>query len=48
MYGIQQFQIKPGTLIISGNAAPQFKFGSNYIGGIKQWYINDLKNLIKH
>lgn len=47
MTGIQQWQIRPGTIIIKGNAGPQFQYGSEYIGGMEQWYINNLDNLIK-
>lgn len=46
MTRIQQFQVKQGTVIIKGNAAPQFQFGSQYVGGQRQWYINNLDNLI--
>lgn len=45
MTGIKQWRVKPGTEIIKGNAAPQFKYGSQYVGGEKQWYINNLDNL---
>lgn len=47
MQGIQQFQVKNGTMMITGNAAAQISFGSQYIGGAKQWYINNLEDLIK-
>ena len=47
MTGIQQFQIKSGTTVITGAAAPQASFGEQYIGGAKQWYINNLEDLIK-
>lgn len=47
MTGIQQFQVKSGTAIITGAAAPQSSFGAQYIGGAHQWYINDLEDLIK-
>lgn len=46
MTGIQQFQVNPGTVMLKGNAAPQFQFGSQYIGGETQWYINNLNDLI--
>lgn len=47
MTSIQQFQVKSGTTMITGNAAGQTSFGSQYIGGAKQWYINSLEDLIK-
>ena len=47
MTHIQQFQIKNGTIIITGRVAEQTAFGSQYIGGAEQWYINDLGDLIK-
>ena len=47
MTGIQQFQVKSGTTMITGAAAPQSSFGAQYIGGAKQWYINNLEDLIK-
>lgn len=33
--------------MITGDAAPQTSFGDQYIGGAKQWYINNLEDLIK-
>lgn len=47
MTGIQQFQVKSGTTIITGAAAPQTEFGAQYIGGAHQWYINNLEDMIK-
>lgn len=47
MTGIQQFQVKNGTTIIAGKAAPQTGFGAQYIGGAIQWYIINLEDLIK-
>lgn len=47
MTSIQQWKVKPGSIIIKGNAAPQLQMGNQYIGGAKQWYINNLENLIK-
>ena len=47
MTGIQQFQVKNGTTIITGKAAPQTGFGAQYTGGANQWYINNLEDLIK-
>ena len=47
MTHVQQFQIKNGTIIIIGRVAAQIAFGSQYIGGAEQWYINDLGDLIK-
>lgn len=47
MTGIQQFQVKNGTTMLTGAAAPQTGFGNQYIGGAKQWYINNLEDLIK-
>lgn len=47
MTGIQQFQVKSGTTMITGNTAAQKSFGSQYIGGAKQWYINNLEDLIR-
>ena len=47
MSGIQQFQVKPGTPIITGHAAPQYQYGSQYIGGAKQtWVFNPWDNLL--
>jgi RHS repeat-associated protein len=39
MTGIQQFQIKPGTTIIKGKAAPQYDFGPQYTGGAEQIFV---------
>ena len=47
MTGIQQFQVRNGTTMITGNAAAQGSFGNQYIGGAKQWYINSLEDLIR-
>ena len=47
MTDIQQFQVKNGTTIITGKAAPQTGFGAQYTGGANQWYINNLEDLIK-
>ena len=47
MTGIQQFQVKKGTKVIIGAAAPQSSFESQYIGGANQWYINNLEDLVK-
>ncbi len=47
MTHIKQFQVKNGTIIIAGRVAEQTAFGSQYIGGAEQWYINDLGDLIK-
>lgn len=47
MTGIQQFQVKNGTTIITGKAAPQAGFGAQYTGGANQRYINNLEDLIK-
>ena len=47
MTEIQQWKIKPGTIIIKGKAGPQFEMGDQYIGGIEQWYITNLDDLIK-
>lgn len=47
MTGIQQFQVKRGTTMLTGAAAPQTSFGNQYVGGAKQWYINNLEDLIK-
>ena len=33
--------------MITGVAVPQLSFGAQYIGGAKQWYINNLEDLIK-
>ncbi len=46
MTGIQQWQVAPGTPIIKGTAAPQLQMGGQYIGGAKQWYINNLNDLL--
>ncbi|MFL0504205.1 hypothetical protein ACH0B5_00530 [Ureibacillus sp. 179-F W5.1 NHS] len=47
MTGIQQWQVKPDTIIIKGKAGPQFQMGDQYIGGVEQWYITNLDSLIK-
>lgn len=47
MTGIQQFQIRNGTTMITGKVAAQEEFGSQYIGGAGQWYINNLEDLIR-
>lgn len=33
--------------MITGNAAAQKNFGSQYIGGANQWYISNLEELIR-
>lgn len=48
MTGIQQWQVKPDTIIIKGKAGPQFPMGNQYIGGVEQWYITNLDDLIKN
>lgn len=35
MTGIQQFQVKSGTKMITSVAAPQSSFGEQYTGGAK-------------
>ena len=47
MTGIQQFQSINGTTMITGKVAAQEEFGSQYIGGAGQWYINNLEDLIR-
>ncbi|MFJ7825485.1 hypothetical protein [Psychrobacillus sp. NPDC096623] len=47
MKGIQQWQVKPDTIIIKGKAGPQYQIGDQYIGGVEQWYITNLDDLIK-
>ena len=47
MTGIQQFQVKNGTTMLTGAAAPQSSFGEQYVGGAHQWYINSLEDMIK-
>ncbi len=47
MTGLQQFQVKSGTQMITGNTAPQLQYGSQYLGGAKQWYISNLEALLK-
>lgn len=47
MTGIQQFQVKNGTTMITGRAASQTSFGTQYVGGANQWYVNNLEDLIK-
>ncbi|WP_219620105.1 hypothetical protein [Bacillus sp. T33-2] len=47
MTGIQQWQVKPDTIIIKGKAGLQFQMGNQYIGGVEQWYITNLDSLIK-
>lgn len=36
-----------GLRFYGGNAAAQKSFGSQYIGGANQWYINNLEDLIR-
>lgn len=33
--------------MITGGAAAQTGFGTQYVGGANQWYINSLEDLIK-
>ncbi|MFC6335080.1 hypothetical protein ACFP56_20810 [Paenibacillus septentrionalis] len=47
MTGIQQWQVKLDTIIIKGKAGPQFQMGDHYTGGVEQWYITNLDDLIK-
>ncbi|MFT3985928.1 MAG: hypothetical protein QM697_18680, partial [Lachnospiraceae bacterium] len=47
MTSIQQFQVRQGTVMITGGAAAQTGYGVQYIGGVNQWYINSLEDLIK-
>jgi Pre-toxin TG len=47
MTKIQQWKVKPGSIIIKGNAASQLQMGDRYIGGAKQWYITNLDDLTK-
>ena len=37
MTGIQQFQVRSGTIMITGKTAAQKSFGSQYIVGANQW-----------
>jgi len=46
MIGVSQWQVKSGTTIIKGKAAPQIENGVRYGGGIEQWWINNLDNLV--
>jgi hypothetical protein len=39
MTGLQQFQIKPGTTVISGRAAAQLGEGAQYVGGARQMFV---------
>ncbi|OGS19047.1 MAG: hypothetical protein A3J83_05335 [Elusimicrobia bacterium RIFOXYA2_FULL_40_6] len=39
MSGIAQWQIREGATYFSGRAASQFSYGSQYIGGAKQFYV---------
>lgn len=45
MIKLKQWQIEPGTIIITGKAAPKLQFGNQYTGGAEQWYIMDLNSL---
>lgn len=38
-YYIQQWQIKPGTIILTGKVGSQLDFGPQYVGGAVQTYI---------
>ena len=46
MESFKQFQIKPDTVMIVGDASAQFNYGNQYIGGANQWYINSLEDLL--
>lgn len=46
VYVDQAFKVKSRTMI-TGNAAAQSAFGSQYTGGARQWDINNLEDLIK-
>ena len=39
MTGIKQWQIKPGTTMVSGKASPQFWHGDQYSGGADQIFV---------
>ncbi|AKL98220.1 hypothetical protein [Endomicrobium proavitum] len=47
MSGVNQFQIKEGATIIKGKAGSQLQYGSQYVGGAEQWYIQNLDNLLQ-
>ena len=47
MTGVQQWKEKEGTIIIKGKAGPQLQMGNQYKGGVEQWYITNLEDLIK-
>lgn len=47
MTGIQQFQVRNGTTMITGNVADQSSFGDQYVGGARQWFINNLEDLLE-
>ena len=38
-YYIQQWQIKPGTVMLTGRVGPQFEYGSQYVGGAVQTFV---------
>ena len=44
--GITQWQVEPGTKMITGATAPQLEYGSQYVGGANQWWVPK-DNLLK-
>jgi len=46
MTGIAQWQVMPNTIFIMGNAAPQFLYGSQFIGGSMQYCFPFLEYLL--
>ena len=43
MANFKQFQIKPNTVMIVGDAFSQLGHGPQYVGEAVQWYINSLE-----
>ena len=43
MTNFKQFQIKPNTVMIVGDAFSQLGHGPQYVGEAVQWYINSLE-----
>jgi RHS repeat-associated protein len=41
MTGLRQYEVKPGTTLIRGKAAPQSAQGSQYVGGADQMYVHE-------
>ncbi len=38
-YYIQQWQVKPGTIMLTGKVGPQLTYGTQYVGGANQIFV---------